>query len=166
MSNEDSTEHLQSSLAAHRRTLATLLRQAVKYGGEPYIPPQTAHGISEARANIARVKTALREEGLTVSDQPDEIASEAQPYMIAGDKSFGDKVLGEKVIHQYDPQPTTIDEYRTALQGIRDDILSIMRIDLTDLKENNRRLIVLTESLQEDVKRLKEVIYPSSIIDV
>lgn len=60
-------------LAAHRRTLAHLLQQAAQYGGEVFAPPQTANGIAEARADIQRIKAILREDGVTVEDEPGDI---------------------------------------------------------------------------------------------
>src|SRR6266508_5889820 len=64
-------------LAAHRRTLAHLLQQAAQFGGEVFAPPQTANGIAEARANIARIKAGLREGGVQVDDDPND---EAPPH--------------------------------------------------------------------------------------
>ena len=42
-------------LATHRRTLTHLIAQAAQYGGEIFAPPQTANGIAQARAEIARI---------------------------------------------------------------------------------------------------------------
>jgi len=39
-----------------------------------YAPPGLAHGIAEARANIARVKGILRASGVEVADHPDDEA--------------------------------------------------------------------------------------------
>jgi len=59
-------------LAAHRRTLAHLLQQAAQFGGAVFAPPQTANGIAEARAEIGRIKVALRDGGLPVEDEPND----------------------------------------------------------------------------------------------
>src|SRR5215207_3264556 len=59
-------------LATHRRTLAHLVAQAAQYGGEVFAPPQTANGIAEARAEIQRMKVALREGGVVVLDEPND----------------------------------------------------------------------------------------------
>ena len=67
------TEQL-TLLAAHRRTLAHLVQQAAQYGGEVFAPPQTANGIAEARANIARIKAVLRAGGVAVEDEPSDQA--------------------------------------------------------------------------------------------
>src|SRR6266511_4381853 len=72
-------------LAAHRRTLAHLLQQAAQFGGEVFAPPQTANGIAEARANIARIKAGLREGGVQVEDEPnDEAPLQADVPQTAG----------------------------------------------------------------------------------
>jgi eukaryotic-like serine/threonine-protein kinase len=70
----DSEEIAQQSdlLAVYRRTLAHLLRQAANYGGVSFAPPQTANGISEARAQIAQLKTALRGAGVVVENEPND----------------------------------------------------------------------------------------------
>jgi hypothetical protein len=61
-------------LATHRRTLTHLLTQAAQYGGEVFAPPQTANGITQARAEIARIKAALRTGGVVVEDEPNDTA--------------------------------------------------------------------------------------------
>jgi hypothetical protein len=61
-------------LGTYRRTLAHLLRQAAQFGGEVFAPPQTANGIAEARAEIRRIKEALRESGVAVEDEPNDNA--------------------------------------------------------------------------------------------
>lgn len=61
----------QDLLATHRRTLAHLLKQQAALGSA-YAPPGIAHGIDEARAGIARCKTALRGWGVAVADHPDD----------------------------------------------------------------------------------------------
>jgi NACHT domain len=68
----------------YRRTLAHLLQQAALYGGAPFAPPQTANGIAEARAQIARIKAVLREGGVKVEDEPNDEApnDEMQPDTI------------------------------------------------------------------------------------
>src|SRR5688500_12308083 len=92
-------------LAAHRRTLAHLLQQAAQYGGEVFAPPQTANGIAEARANIARIKAALRAGGVEVEDESnDQAPPQVEPGqrgagdIVQGDKVGGDKVGGDKVM--------------------------------------------------------------------
>jgi len=66
-------------LTAHRRTLAHLLQQAAQFGGEVFAPPQTANGIAQARAEIQRMKAALRDGGVQVEDEPsDEAAALAE----------------------------------------------------------------------------------------
>jgi tetratricopeptide (TPR) repeat protein len=59
-------------LAAHRRTLAHLIEQAAQFGGEVFAPPQTANGMTEARAEIARIKRLLRESSVSVEDEPND----------------------------------------------------------------------------------------------
>ncbi len=66
-------------LAVHRRTLAHLLQQAAQYGGEVFAPPQTANGIAQARAEIERIKAALREGGVPVEDERNEKTPPATP---------------------------------------------------------------------------------------
>jgi hypothetical protein len=46
-------------LATHRRTLAHLCQQAAQFGGEVFMPPQTANGLAEARQQIRRIKATL-----------------------------------------------------------------------------------------------------------
>src|SRR6266498_1117176 len=54
-------------LAAHRRMLAVYLRQQAELG--VLAPPGVVNGIAEARAEIGRVKVALREGGMVVEDE-------------------------------------------------------------------------------------------------
>jgi NB-ARC domain-containing protein len=93
-------------LAAHRRTLAHLLRQAAQYGGEVFAPAQTATGIAEARAEIRKIKAILRKNGVRVDEEPGDKAprrrkpAQAQQAgdVISGDKVGGDKVGSDKVM--------------------------------------------------------------------
>ncbi len=58
-------------LAAHRRTLSIYLRQLAS-SGFVHAPPTVLNGIQEARGNIARIKTVLRDWGVEVEDLPDD----------------------------------------------------------------------------------------------
>lgn len=58
----------QELLDTHRQTLVHLLKNAAAYGGETFAPPQVAAGIAQARAEIARLKPALRAAGAPVDD--------------------------------------------------------------------------------------------------
>jgi hypothetical protein len=72
--NTDEIEDLRELLAAHRQTLATLLKQVAKQG-EAHAPPAQISGIADARAAIVRLKQALRAEGVAVADAPNDDAS-------------------------------------------------------------------------------------------
>lgn len=63
----------QTLLATHRRTLAHELQRLAMLT-TAHAPPGIAHGIDEARANIARVKAILRKSGVSVADHPDDTA--------------------------------------------------------------------------------------------
>ena len=69
----DEIEDLRQLLAAHRQTLAILLKQVAKQG-EAHAQPAQISGIAEARAVIARLKQALRTEGVEVADAPNDYA--------------------------------------------------------------------------------------------
>src|SRR5262245_32598441 len=68
MTDAEEISRLQEQLAAHRATLAILLRQLASLGSD-YAPPGVHHGIAEARAAIERLKEQLRAAGLAVDDQ-------------------------------------------------------------------------------------------------
>jgi len=75
MLTNDEIVQYQKRLAAHRSTLAHyLLQQALL--SSAYIPPGVTNGIEETRANIAYLKVVLREIGLAVDDNPDDVAIE------------------------------------------------------------------------------------------
>jgi len=63
----DEIEDLRQLLAAHRQRLAILLKQLAKQG-EAHAQPAQISGIAEARAEIGRLKQALRAEGVAVAD--------------------------------------------------------------------------------------------------
>jgi len=79
MADADDMSSLQAQLAAHRQRLAILLRQVAIHGAA-YAPPAQISDIAQARAEIARLKAALRNVGVEVEDQagdeatPDEVA--------------------------------------------------------------------------------------------
>ena len=67
-------------LAQYRDTLTHLLAQAAQYGGELFAPPATANGIAQARAEIGRMKAALRAGGVVVEDElNDEAPAQVEP---------------------------------------------------------------------------------------
>jgi Tfp pilus assembly protein PilF len=74
MTDADNTTSLQEQLAAHRRTLAVLLRQLANLGAD-HAPPGVHNGIAEAHREIARLKAALRAVGVAVEDQVDDKAT-------------------------------------------------------------------------------------------
>ena len=75
---DDDTTSLQEQLVAHRRTLATLLRQVATHTAA-YAPPAQISGIVEARREIARLKAALRNAGVVIEDQAgDEATAEGE----------------------------------------------------------------------------------------
>lgn len=69
-SNEEIEQQL-ALLTMYRRTLSLYLQQRAKLGSA-FMPPGVAHGIAEARADIARVKGILRGWGVTVDNHPDD----------------------------------------------------------------------------------------------
>lgn len=73
---DNPTTSLLQQLAAHRATLAILLRQLASLGAD-YAPPGVHNGIVEARAQIARLKAALRDAGAAVEDQAGDVPSPA-----------------------------------------------------------------------------------------
>lgn len=58
-------------LEKHRQTLSHYLGQRALLG-RAFTPPGVTHGINEARENIRRIKTILREWDIPVEDQPDD----------------------------------------------------------------------------------------------
>jgi|GEM_PF-2083209 len=62
-------------LEAHRKTLATYLKQKALLGFA-YTPPGVIHGIDQAREHIRRIKSTLRSSGVVVEDSPDDEASD------------------------------------------------------------------------------------------
>jgi hypothetical protein len=71
MPTPDDIEQQQKLLAAHRSTLAHYLKQRARIG-QDNITSGVAHGIDDARAEIARIKGVLRGWGVDVEDLPDE----------------------------------------------------------------------------------------------
>jgi Tfp pilus assembly protein PilF len=95
MTDADDTTNLKAQLAAHRRTLAILLRQVATHT-EAYAPPAQLSGIDKARAVIAHLKAALRAAGVAVEDEigdgamPDEAA---RPAPSRPSRGFADQLL-------------------------------------------------------------------------
>src|SRR5262245_20609937 len=69
-------------LQAHRRTLAAYLKQQALAGGAQSAPITVINGIAATRAEIARVKTILREWGADVGDHPDDAGSDEKPSLV------------------------------------------------------------------------------------
>ena len=80
MLDQDTIAQQLALIAAHRRALAQLLKQAAQHGGEVFAPPPTANQIAESRAEIRRIKAALRENGVALDDEPnDEGVPQVEP---------------------------------------------------------------------------------------
>ncbi|HEU4321779.1 MAG TPA: tetratricopeptide repeat protein [Roseiflexaceae bacterium] len=62
-----------------RATLQHWLEQATIYGGVVFAPPETRHGITLAREQIAEAKAALRSWGIQVEDLPNDEEPPAEP---------------------------------------------------------------------------------------
>jgi eukaryotic-like serine/threonine-protein kinase len=78
--DQDTITQQLALLAQYRRTLDHLLQQAAAYGGEIFTPPETANGIAVARAEIARIKAALRVGGAPMENEPnDEAPPQVEP---------------------------------------------------------------------------------------
>jgi hypothetical protein len=86
--NADDIEDLWQLLAAHRQILAILLKQVAKHG-EAYAQPAQISGIAEARAEIVRLKRALRAEGVAVADAPSDEEPASQVFIRLHDLKDG-----------------------------------------------------------------------------
>ncbi len=71
MTTQEKIAHQQILLVEYRRTLAHYISQKAILG-EAYIPPGVSHGIREARDNIRLIKSALRDWGVLIDDDPDD----------------------------------------------------------------------------------------------
>jgi len=78
MPNPDTVTQQQELLSVHRQTLTVYLRQQAMLG-VPYTPPAIAYGIREARENIQRIKSTLRDWGVAVENLPDDEEPSSEP---------------------------------------------------------------------------------------
>ncbi len=112
-------------LRINRRTLAHYLQQQATHS-TAYAPPVITHGIREARDNIRRIKSILRNWAINVEDHPDDVESNdeskqqstlskdqflwlstALRYSPNGEKIDGRKVLIEllgSIAEDFDPK--------------------------------------------------------------
>lgn len=102
MLNPDDIKHQHTLLTTYRRNLAHLVNQAAQYGGEVFAPPIVVNSIGEARDNIRRIKRILRDSGVSVVDETNDEADEAQRSPVAPigaphiTINNGDYVAGQK----------------------------------------------------------------------
>src|SRR5262245_62154578 len=102
MPSQEQVDQLRSRLETHRQTLAHYLSQRAQLGA-PYAPPGVEHGIREARAEIRRIKEALRGWGEHVEDWPDDAAPAADAQEIGAaqptpGKSASDRSVPRSVL--------------------------------------------------------------------
>lgn len=71
MPSQDDIDSQLALLDTHRRNLGLYINQQSMFGAA-YIPPALAHGIREARDNIARIKGILHSWGVAIEDHPKE----------------------------------------------------------------------------------------------
>jgi hypothetical protein len=79
MLDQEAIQEQLTLLRLHRRTLAHYLEQRALLG-KAYEPPAVAHGIVEGREQIARIKKLLRENGVTVEDEPSDVTNETRAH--------------------------------------------------------------------------------------
>jgi hypothetical protein len=80
MLTPEETARLQHLLATHRKTLSIYVEQQAKLGST-YAPPGVQNGIDEAREEIRRIKTLLRDANVEVTDYlNDELNSDLTEY--------------------------------------------------------------------------------------
>jgi hypothetical protein len=74
MPTQEEIKHQQTLLNTYRRSLAHYLKQQATLG-EAFAPPAVAHGITEAREHIFRIKQILRSWNIPVEDHVDDDGS-------------------------------------------------------------------------------------------
>lgn len=74
MASQQDVQRQQELLTIHRNHLAMAVKQQAMFGAA-MTPHEIRARISEERANIQRIKTILRDWGVTVADHPDDEAS-------------------------------------------------------------------------------------------
>lgn len=144
MSNASEIDLLAGLLTTHRKALAIRLEQLATHS-PAYTPPAIFHDIDNARAEIDRLKTALRAAGAIVEDQPTDIetdeeqAAHQRPPMprliigdiVAGNKISGDYITGNKTeVHHPAPDPlppVDLAEATQRLAGLPTDVLPAVR---------------------------------------
>src|SRR5690242_18068111 len=116
MLDQDTITHQLALLAAHRRTLAALLVQHAHFSAG-HIPAHLTTGIAETRAEIQRIKAALREGGVQVEDEPNDDApphadlnqpAPATPRIqssVTVQEIKGGTVVGTQIINQAQAAP-------------------------------------------------------------
>jgi hypothetical protein len=154
MADQQTIEAQQALLANHRRTLAHLLQQAAQYGGQPFSPPTVASGIEEARQEIVRIKSLLREQGLQVEDEPIERLYDPRP------DSYSQGIMALAEV------------YRNISNNVKDEIVSALKADIASMRDNESKLIEFlqnldneTKILREEVRRLRLIMQPTSSMD-
>lgn len=176
-SQEEINRHLER-LVVLRESLTAYLKQQATVGSS-FLSPAITHGIIDTREQIKQVKIILRSWNVPIEDLSDDESLETKSVQISsGEKqdiqiSSGEKqniaietVHGSIHLASRDQDVSHfIDEYFKALEIIRGEILSTMKSEINDLKRHNNKLMVSTEELQDDVRRLREVISSSSIIE-
>lgn len=70
--SKEEVEQQQELLSTYRRTLSIFVNQQARLGGSIYSPPGIINSINEARAEILRIKNALRAWDIQVVDMPDD----------------------------------------------------------------------------------------------
>jgi hypothetical protein len=95
MPSQEDIEEQQKLLAAHRRTLAHLLKQQAQFSAG-HVPAHVVNGILEARDYIAGIKSALRGWGARVEDPPND--TERDNIALSADQNDADLLKEHRVI--------------------------------------------------------------------
>src|SRR5436190_11688727 len=149
-------------LTSYRMHLRELLKRRAEQG--IYTPVNIELEIVDNRSSIRYIKGLLRAWDVLVDDQPDDEESLPEIKSLLPQSSVS--ITAKDQVQQNDQDNKGFsDAYINALNSIRSDIVSVLKSEVNDLKENNQNLLSTVEKLQEEIKQIRDVIYPQSIIE-
>jgi hypothetical protein len=143
MPNDEDIKHQLNLLAINRRSLAHLVQQAARHGGESEAPTHVFNSLADTRASVARLKDILRDWGVHVDDDPNDVAPpppdpsvrERQPVGGTSVNIYGGTFSGPVAQTGGSSQSNTFNQTGWTVQGNVYNIAGDMNVSATSSKD-------------------------------
>ena len=162
MPKQEDIKHQLNLLAINRRSLAHLVQLAARHGGESEAPTHVFNSLADTRASVARLKDILRDWGVHVDDDPNDVAPpppdpslrERQPVCGANVNIYGGTFSGPVAQAGGSSVSTTFNQPGWTVQG---NVYNIAGdLNMSD-KPDKSELLAALRQVQGELEKAKDL---------